>query len=166
MSREGTRTIVTEQFDQESIGDRTVSRDVIPFMRSRNVSFFAKKVKPLTRMYPFFDGQDVSKYCVPKLLEIAMTSGTFQVGETVVGRPKEVGIQRLAPGAPGITFRVAQANHREGVYDSPDVVYRENPYNAQPLSETYSSTSTLLNVDTFSFLTNHRVISLGMLQQT
>ena len=100
MSRTGTRTIVTEQFDQESIGDRTVSRDVIPFMRSRNVSFFAKKIKPLTRMYPFFDGQDVTKYCVPKLLEIAMTSGTFQVGETVVGRPKEVGIQRLAPGAP------------------------------------------------------------------
>ena len=150
MSRTGTRTQVTEQFDMESVGDRTVSRDVIPFMRSRNVSFFAKKVKPLTRLYPFFDGQDVSKYCVPKLLEIAMTSGTFQVGETVVGRPKEVGIQRLAPGAPGITFRVAQANHREGVYDSPDVVYRENPYNAQPLSETYSSTSTLLNIDTFS----------------
>ena len=95
-----------------------------------------------------------------------MTSGTFQVGETVVGRPKEVGIQRLAPGAPGITFRVAQANHREGVYDSPDVVYRENPYNAQPLSETYSSTSTLLNIDTFSLSNQPQGDFLDMLRQT
>ena len=152
MSREGNRTIVTEQFDMESVGDRVVSRDVIPFMRSRNVSFFAKKVKPLTRLYAFFDGQDVTKYCVPKLLEISMTSGTFQVGETVVAKPANTGIQRVAEFTANaeITFRVAQANHREGEYNSPDRVYRQNPYNGQPLSESYSSTSTLLNIDTFS----------------
>ena len=34
-------------------------------MRSRNVEFVAKKVKPLTRLYAFFDGVDISKYCVP-----------------------------------------------------------------------------------------------------
>ena len=150
MSRDGVRTVVTEQFDMESVGDRLVSRDVIPFMRSRNVSFHAKKVKPLTRLYAFFDGQDVTKFCVPKLVEISMTSGTFQVGETVVGRPKNIGIQRNAPGGPAINFRVAQSNHREGEYNSPDRVYRENPYNGQPLSESYSSTSTILNIDTFS----------------
>ena len=61
------RTIVTEQFDQWTIGDRVVSRDLIPFMRSRNVEFVSKKMKPLTRMYGFFDGVDVTKYCVPKI---------------------------------------------------------------------------------------------------
>ena len=92
VSRNGVRTIVTEQFDQTSVGDRVVSRDLIPFMRSRNVEFVSKRVKPLTRLYAFFDGVDISKYCVPKLLEISMTSGTFQVGETVVGEMLRTGL--------------------------------------------------------------------------
>ena len=46
-------------------------------MRSRNVEFTAKQVLPLSTMYAFFDGVDVTKYCVPKLLEISMVSGTF-----------------------------------------------------------------------------------------
>ena len=95
VSRNGVRTIVTEQFDQTSVGDRTVSRDLIPFMRSRNVEFVAKRVKPLTRLYAFFDGVDISKFCVPKLLEISMTSGTFQVGETIVGEMQRTGLAEL-----------------------------------------------------------------------
>jgi hypothetical protein len=43
------QTIVTEQFDQTSVGDRVVSRDLVPYMRSRNVQFISKKVKPLTQ---------------------------------------------------------------------------------------------------------------------
>ena len=151
-SRNGVRTIVTEQFDRESVGDRVVSRDLIPFMRSRNVEFVSKKVKPLTRLYPFFDGVDVSKYCVPKLLEITMASGTFEVGETVVGLTEVVGDigSNTLPSSPFIRFRVAQSNHREGPYDAPTKTFRQNPYNSQDLSAAYSSTATVLNVDTFS----------------
>ena len=79
-SRTGTSLAITEQFDQTSVGDRVVSRDLIPFMRSRNIEFISKRVKPLTRLYAFFEGVDVTKYCVPKLLEIEMLSGTFEVG--------------------------------------------------------------------------------------
>ena len=67
-TRTGTQLFVHEQFDRESVGDRTVSRDLIQFMRSRNVEFVAKRMKPLTRMHAFFDGEQVDKYCVPKLL--------------------------------------------------------------------------------------------------
>ena len=35
--RTGTRKVVTEQFDNESLGDKVVSRDVIANMRSRNI---------------------------------------------------------------------------------------------------------------------------------
>ena len=49
-----------------------------------------------------------------------------------------------------ITFRVAQANHKEGEYNIPTSTYKDNPYTLQPLSSAYSATSTLLNVDTFS----------------
>lgn len=150
-SRTGTRTVVTEQFDRTSVGDRVVSRDIVPYMRSRNVQFISKKIKPLTQIYAFFDGKDVTKYCVPKLLEITMSSGVFQIGETVTGYIQQTGTgQNENDIAAKITFRVAQTNHREGAYDSPTVTYSRNPYNSQVLPSTYSSTSTILNVDTFS----------------
>ena len=149
-SRTGLRTVVTEQFDQESVGDRTVSRDLIPYMRSRNVEFVSKRMKPLTRMYAFFDGEEVSKYCVPKLLEISMVSGTFQIGESVTGRMANTGLGLIDKNPPRITFRVAQSNHREGEYNAPDQVFRENPYDGTPLSSIYSASSTILNIDTFS----------------
>ena len=150
-SRTGEQVIVTEQFTRESVGDRVVSRDIIPFMRSRNIEFVSKRMKPLTRMYAFFDGEDVTRFCVPKLLEISMVSGSFVVGETVTGRVNRTGLdQDTGNTLAGITFRVAQSNHREGPYDVPTATFRENPYNNTPLSGSYSSTSEILNVDTFS----------------
>ena len=150
-SRSGNRTIISEQFDRQSVGDRSVSRDIIPFMRSRNIEFVSKRMKPLTRMYAFFDGEDVTRFCVPKLLEISMVSGTFTVGETITGRINRTGLdQDTGNTQANITFRVAQSNHREGPYDVPTATFTEDPYNNTPLSGSYSSTSEILNVDTFS----------------
>ena len=150
-NRTGTQTLVTESFERTSVGDRVVSRDLVPFMRSRNIEFVAKKVKPLTKLYAFFDGQDVTKYCVPKLLQISMTSGTFQTGEKVIGQVIQTGLSQITSDTiPAISFRVAQSNHKEGPYNVPTKVFSENPYNNQSFPASYSSTSTVLNVDTFS----------------
>ena len=150
-TRTGVRTVITEQFDQTSTGDRVVSRDIVPFMRSRNIQFIAKKVKPLTQLYAFFDGVDVTKYCIPKLLEINMISGVFEVGEIVTGVVRATGLgPNLSNESPRIAFRVAQSNHKEGPYDFPNTTFPENPYTNQVLSATYSSTSDILNIDTFS----------------
>ena len=56
-------------------------------MRSRNIEFIVTKVKPRTQLFPFFDGEDVSKFTFPKLLEVTMNNGTFQVGETIIANP-------------------------------------------------------------------------------
>ena len=150
-NRTGTQTLVTESFERTSVGDRVVSRDLVPFMRSRNIEFVAKRLKPLTRLYAFFDGQDVTRYCVPKILQITMTSGTFQVGEKVVGTMNATGLSQItADSLPSINFRVAQSNHKEGPYNVPTKVYAENPYTNQAFPASYSSTSTVLNIDTFS----------------
>ena len=151
-TRTGVRTAVTEVFDNTSVGDRTVSRDIVPFMRSRNIQFVNKKVKPLTQLYAFFDGVDVTRYCVPKLLEISMISGVFEVGETVIGFINQTGLGPtvINEASPRITFRVAQSDHKEGPYNSPNTTFLENPYTNRVLSETYSSTSDILNIDTFS----------------
>ena len=150
-SRTGNRTVVTEVFDQTSVGDRVISRDLVAFMRSRNITFNAKRMKPLTQMYAFFDGKDVTKFCVPKLLEIQMISGTFTVGETVTGSVITTGLGAdTSDNAAGMAFRVAQCNHREGPYNAPSQTYVDDPYNNQALPSTYSSTSTVLNVDVLS----------------
>ena len=153
-SRTGIRTVVTEDWDRTSVGDRTISRDLVPYCRSRNVEFVSKRMKPLTRMYAFFDGEDVTRFCVPKLLEISMTSGSFQVGEVVKGYIRPIGLNPTTPWSQGmdptIVFRVAQSNHKSGPYNVPTTVYPENPYDSTALASSYSSTSTVLNVDTYS----------------
>ena len=149
--RSGTQELVVEDLSQRrSDGDRLVNREVIPFMRSRNVEFIGKQNKPNTRVYPYFDGIDVAPYCIPKLIEIEMIAGSFRTGETVNGTT----ITQWS-GAPGptksITFRVAQSNHKEGPYNIPTKTYGASPYNVNSIVQSdYSSTSTTLNVDTFS----------------
>ncbi len=175
-TRTGTRKVVTEQFDNESLGDKVVSRDVITNMRSRNVEVRVTKCKPLTQLYGFFDGVNVTQYISPKLTEITMTSGTFQVGETVIGKMPGSGIPAEGTDKPAIKFRVAQSNHRAGPYNAPTEVFAKNPYISQvgatgletflgtpgtvqlasasggatDMPATYSSTSTILNIDTKS----------------
>ena len=138
-TREGTRQLITEQFDQVSDGDRTISTEVIPIMRSRNITFDGRGFKPQSRLYGFFDGINMTAYCVPKLLEISMKSGVFQVGETVTG---EVFSTNSADPAI-IKFKVAVSNHKEGPFNSPTRIYAQNPYTTQTAStslETYSET--------------------------
>ena len=122
-TRTGTRTAVVEQFETESLGDRVVSRDIIPFARSRNIEFSINSLKPNTQVYAFFDGVDVSSYCIPKLLEINMISGAFQVGETVKGSMRSVGDTSTSEADREISFRLDQANHRSGTFDSASEVF-------------------------------------------
>ena len=148
-SRDGVQVVVAEQYNPQSVGDRVVSRELVPYMRSRNIKFTAKKLLPYSQLFAFFDGVDVTQYCTPKLLEIQMESGVFETGETVESLvERDQGLQDDNESTtPHITFRVAQANHREGPYNNPLKVYPENPYTKQPLPSAYSSTTTVLNID-------------------
>ena len=81
-----------------------------------------------------------------------MASGVFQIGETVTGTTRPIGgaPQNGNLVDPSIRFRVATSNHMEGPYNDPTKRYGGSPYSAEPIPATYSSTSTILNVDTFS----------------
>ena len=108
-TRSGTQQTITEVINTESLGENVVSRNVIHFMRSRNVTFTGTRLKPYTQVYAFFDGVDVTRFCVPKLIQVTMAEGSFQVGETVRGmmttRNSE---QRTMPlrGGPSIEFNL------------------------------------------------------------
>jgi hypothetical protein len=172
--RHGRRQLITPQIETTNLGERTISREIISFMRSRNIEFIGKGFKPLTQVHAFFDGIDVSKFIVPKLLEVQMIKGTFRVGETIFGT---VNTNQSSGGGSfrvgnQIRFRLAQANHKEGEFDAPSRIYASNPYTSTvgsksdealrgefelfsegdsgSLPATYSPTSSILNVDTLA----------------
>ena len=140
-SRQGIQIGVSERFDTTNLGDKIISREIITTMRSRNIEIISKRLKPSSRVYAFFDNIDMTSYVVPKLIEVSMSSGTFVNGETVVG----------SLGSKTIRFRLATQNHKYGPYNSPTETFLVNPYLPEnSLSSSYSSTTTILNVDTAS----------------
>ena len=121
-----------------------IGREPDKYIRSRNVRFTAAGLRPYTRMYPFFDstaGIDV----VPKLVEIEMISGAFQVQETVLGFHES----RYDGNHEMFTARITHPNHKSGTFNSgAPRTYGKNPYNRDiALGRSYSASSTVLNID-------------------
>jgi len=166
-TRTGTRARFGESTTPpQSEGSFVTGTEVIPYMRSRNIEFTGKKFKPLTRLYSFFDGIDVNRFIVPKLLEIRMISGSFTVGEIVTGT-MTTGSETETPTAstPDIKFRVAKSNHRYGPISNPTDVYISSPYDrTYTIPESYSSSSTILNIDTSSLASMSEALTSGFVQ--
>jgi hypothetical protein len=114
----------------------------VRYLRSRNIEFDIKGLKPRTRFYSFFEGIDVASYVIPKLLEITMVSGAFIVGETIESD--------VINSSSRIRFRLCDPSHRTGPFNSPTDKFKLIPFNQQQPPSNYSSTSTYLNVDTRS----------------
>lgn len=130
------------------VEDVKISGTVDPFMRSRNVYFNANGLRPFTKHYHYLDSQQVD--IVPKLCEIEMQSGTFQVFEDA----------RIYHGGQQIGYiRVQRPNHKFGDTSRPDIgaglgspavlveEYSVDPYDrTRPAPGTsYSATSKLIN---------------------
>ena len=62
-TRRGIRTSIASDTVLKEVGNVVVEVNFIPFMRARKISFKAELLKPNTRVYPFFNGTDVSDYC-------------------------------------------------------------------------------------------------------
>lgn len=114
--------------------------EIVRYLRSRNIEFDAKGLKPLTEFNSFFEGINVANYVFPKLLQITMVSGKFQIGETVESD------SHFTSGK--IKFRVCKPNHRTGSFNNPTDVYKLIPYTQTAPASDYSESSTFINVDT------------------
>ena len=76
-----------------------------------------------------------------------MTRGTFTAGD-IVESSIEVENLRGFGETPDIMFRVATENHKTGPFNAPTETYKNEPYGKTALSGNYSSSSTILNLDT------------------
>lgn len=144
-TRNGTSSRIRyTQGNNYNLGDRILAVEVSPFMRSRNIEFIARRMRPNTTLFASFDNRDVTSYIVPKLLRVEILSGSFEIGETVIGGE----INSLSSNFGYIQFRVCQLNHRSGPFDAPTDIFQQNPYTQVQLGSEYSSTEEIVNIDT------------------
>ena len=133
-----TLDVYGESADQNFEQTFVESVETAQWMRSRNIAFHARGVKPLTQFYAFFDGS-FGMDIIPKLIEITMRNGSFVVGERVVGTSGGVEI---------FSARVATPNHKDGTFNNPERIYESNPYDRESqIAASYSASSTVLNID-------------------
>ena len=64
-TRTGIRQVLVPKTVTQNVGDRVVSIAFVPFIRSRTVSFAATRLKPNTRVYPYFDNESIAAYVTP-----------------------------------------------------------------------------------------------------
>ena len=64
-TRTGVRSTAVPLTVLENLGDRVVGVNFIPFIRSRDISFTARGMRPNTRIYGFFDNVDINEYITP-----------------------------------------------------------------------------------------------------
>ena len=92
-SRTGITTTAIPQTVRTSMGDRVVDVAFVAFIRSRDVAFSATRLKPNTRVYPFFDNVDITAYVTPTSGSLGgnlvtdangAVSGTFSIPDPTV----------------------------------------------------------------------------------
>ena len=90
-----TREIAGSNVRRQSFGERVVDLSFIPFIRSRDITFSGTRLKPNTKVFPFFDNVDVSSHVTPDggVLGGQLTtdangavSGTFTIPNTTTTR--------------------------------------------------------------------------------
>ncbi len=64
-TRSGIRQVLVPKTVTQNVGDRIISIAFVPFIRSRIVTFAATRLKPNTKVYPYFDNEAVISYITP-----------------------------------------------------------------------------------------------------
>jgi len=69
----GQRAVDTLSVDRTStkydLGSSLVDISISPWMNSRNIAFIANSLRPNTRFWVFFDGENVSSHCAPGVID-------------------------------------------------------------------------------------------------
>ena len=128
-TRQGVTMTVTPETITRDLGDRVTNASIIPYMRSVTITVKCKRLKPATRIYPFFDGIDVTAHCRPlssaaltasptdpaEYSAYAISGGSGDYGDSLVTDVNgELAIQFRIPAG---TFRTGTKNFR--VCDDP-----------------------------------------------
>jgi hypothetical protein len=135
--------VIPEKLGQETSSkvDDVESTENYKYLVSRNIEFNTTGLKPVTQHYPFLSTTEMSKYIIPKLLEVKMSGNVaFVAGEDVVSDVfSNVNVK--------ISFRLCASGHKYGPYNAPTELYKLVPYTQQPPETAYSTATTVLYID-------------------
>jgi hypothetical protein len=112
-SRTGINTQIVPQITNTVTADNVVATAVIPYIRTRNVQFLSRGIKPSTTFYPFFDGTSVQSYVTPSTAvtytSLAGFTSVFDYESNVGGLADE--------------FARSIAGNTDNALDTGDVIY-------------------------------------------
>ena len=89
------REIAGSNIQRQSFGDKIVDISFIPFIRSQTISFTATRMKPNTKVFPFFDNVNITSFVTPdggvaggNLItnSVGTVAGTFALPNTDANR--------------------------------------------------------------------------------
>ena len=89
------REIAGSNIQRQSFGDKIVDISFIPFIRSQTISFTATRMKPNTKVFPFFDNVNITSFVTPDggvaggnlvTSSIGSITGTFDLPNTDANR--------------------------------------------------------------------------------
>ena len=137
-TRTGVRTSLVTKAMREQLGDRVVSINILPFIRNRSIEFSATRMRPNTRVFPFFDNVDISTYVTPSGGSLGgnlvtdsngAVSGTFSIPDpTVTTNPRWRSgrrIFRLTSSSTNSNDESAVNTSAEGVYTARGILDNE-----------------------------------------
>ena len=137
-TRTGVRTSLVTKAMREQLGDRVVSINILPFIRNRSIEFSATRMRPNTRVFPFFDNVDISTYVTPSGGSLGgnlvtdsngAVSGTFSIPDpTVTANPRWRSgrrIFRLTSSSTNSNDESAVNTSAEGVYTARGILDNE-----------------------------------------
>ena len=156
-TRQGIQTNVVAQIDYESQGDRVLNRALIPFIRSKNITFTVTGMKPLTRVYPFFDKTNVTAYVTPNGGSTGgalITSAAGKIeGTFLIPNPNQNGNPRFRTG--DRVFRLTSSSSNE-----------TNPEPETFAQATYSATGILNTVQETIIATRNARVEVRNVSQS
>ena len=97
-SRTGIKIKARPFVNKETLGNRIIDVDVVPYLRSRRIEFTARGMRPATKVYPYFDDTLVTDHCKP-------TGGSLG-GNLVTDAGGSVSGEFIIPNNSTIKFRV------------------------------------------------------------
>lgn len=87
-SRTGTQTSLITEDQYTDLGNFVTNTSLIPYIRPQSIRLYARGLKANTRMYVYFDGEDMTDYCIPVTIpvsgDLTDLSGIGEQGDNLV----------------------------------------------------------------------------------
>jgi hypothetical protein len=97
--------------DTQSVGDRIVDVNVVPFIREQMIQVTGRGFKPSTRLHAFFDGENVSDFVTP--MNSSFSANTGSEGSPLISSTTgEIFAEFSIPNSDVLRFRVGEKRFR------------------------------------------------------